>query len=269
MASLLIQCKIYSHVRDHTAPQILVFFKRMAADVDSKHLLFECKQLFLIVLPDIWQLHLILFFVLLVHQVKQRHLTRHCALFFLRHMIRQPRIHLHELLSRPSKTVKSSRFDKILDCAFVCLFSGQTLDEILQAAVRTAKRTLLHDRIDHRPADALDCRKSVADVASIYRKPRLTDVDIRRQNRNAHLTAGQNILCHLRWIVDHGCHQRCHKFHRVIKFQVCCLIRHQRIRRSVRFVERILREIRHLVLFAVCSSIPFEIHPGTPSSLFP
>ena len=55
-------------------------------------------------------------------------------------------------------------------------------------------------------------------------------VYIRRQNTDSHLTADLNILSHLvRHFYNRG-HKCCHKFHWIIIFQKCSLIRNHRIR---------------------------------------
>ena len=59
----------------------------MAADVDAQHFFFKGKLILPGVLPYIRQADFELAFLLLFHQVKQRHLPGHRVLLLLVHMI--------------------------------------------------------------------------------------------------------------------------------------------------------------------------------------
>ena len=80
------------------------------------------------------------------------------------------------------------------------------------------------DLLDHRSSNPLDRRKSVTDITVIYRKITNPTIDIRRQDRNSHLSASVNVFGNLSRIVDDRSHKRCHIFYRIIIFQIRCLV---------------------------------------------
>ena len=108
--------------------------------------------------------------------------------------------------------------------------------------------TLPHDSFNNRTADTLDRRKCVADSTIIDRKTIHTTVNIRWQDLDSHLTADRNILCNLVWHFYNGCHQRSHKFYRIIIFQIRSLIGNYRISCCMGFIKCILGKIRHLIV---------------------
>ena len=87
----------------------------------------------------------------------------------------------------------------------------------------------------------------------VDRKAINSTIHIRRQNADPHLTADLDILSHLVRHFYNGCHKCRHKFHRIIIFQKSRLIRNHRIRSRMRFIERILCKIDHLIVDLVCN----------------
>ena len=116
-------------------PERFVFFQRMSADVNAKHLFFKSQKLLLVIFSDLRQLNLILALILLAHQIEQCHLPCHTALLFMCDAVHNVCIDHHKLLSCPTQAVKSSGFDEILYRPLIRFFPGQTLNKILQAAV--------------------------------------------------------------------------------------------------------------------------------------
>ena len=68
------------------------------------------------------------------------------------------------------------------------------------------------------------------------------------RNGNAHLAGTQDILCDFSRVIDAGGHQSRHELNRVIVFQPCRLVRYERVRRRMGFVEGVFREVDHLVI---------------------
>ena len=100
----------------------------------------------------------------------------------------------------------------------------QPFQKILQITKRAMLFSVPDDLLDHRSSNPLDRRKSVTDITVIYRKITNPTIDIRRQDRNSHLSASVNVFGNLSRIVDDRSHKRCHIFYRIIIFQIRCLV---------------------------------------------
>ena len=157
-------------------------------------------------------------------------------------------IHAHKLLAGTAQTVHCAGFDKMLDGPLVDFLIRHTGDEIFQIGVRSPRPALRDDRLDHRPAHALDGRQRIADLVAGHGKTALPLINVRRQDLDAHAAAGHDILRHLIRIVDHRSQKRRHEFHRMIVFQISRLICHHRIAGRVGFVKSILGEIHHRIV---------------------
>ncbi len=141
-----------------------------------------------------------------------------------------PHVHAHILLPRAAQTVHGTGFDKMLYGTFIHFLVRQPGNKILQIGVRPPCLPLGHHNVDDRSSHALDGGQCITDLpVSGHRKARLALIDIRGQDLDAHASAGHNIFRHFVWIINHGCKQCRHKFHRIIVFQVSCLVRHHRI----------------------------------------
>ena len=221
----------------------------MPADVDSEHFFFKSKARLFGVLSDIRQFDLKLTLLVVFHQIEQRHLPSHRIFLLLAHMLHDPDIDAHKLFSRSAETVQRSGFDKALDHALVHrIFHRDPRDKIFQILKRTKFLPILYDHIDDRTSHAFDRHQTVPDAALVHGKIRHAAVDVRRQDLNVHMPACINIFCHFRRIFNHGSHQRRHKFYRIIVFQKCGLIRHDRVCSGMGFIERILGKIDHFII---------------------
>ena len=220
----------------------------MACQVHADDLFFKGQLRLLVILAHIRQGNVKFLFLLLIHKVKEGHLSGHGVFFLLVHLVQDLHVDGHELPSRAAQAVKGSRLDKVLDGAPVHILSGHPLDEILQAAEESVLSSLLDNGVDHRLPDALDGCQAVPDIASVHGEISLSLVDVGRQDGNPHLTAAVNIFCHLRWIFYHGCHEGRHKFHRIVVFQISRLIGHYRVGRCVGLIKSIFCKIDHLVV---------------------
>ena len=78
-------------------------------------------------------------------------------------------------------------------------------------------------------------------------------VDVRRQDTNAHLAAGQNVLRHLTHIVHNRSHKCREELLRIIVFQIRRLICNHRIAGCMGFVKSVSCEIDHLIINMICS----------------
>ena len=219
----------------------------MTADVDTQHFLLEGQLHLLGIFPHIRHFHLEVLFLILGHDIKKRHLPRHIIFLIMLNPVHNLDIHAHKLLAGTAQTVHCAGFDKMLDGPLVDFLIRHTGDEIFQIGVRSPRPALRDDRLDHRPAHALDGRQRIADLVAGHGKTALPLINVRRQDLDAHAAAGHDILRHLIRIVDHRSQKRRHKFHRMIVFQISRLVSHHRVTCRVGLVKGIAGKIRHLV----------------------
>ena len=219
----------------------------MTADIDTKHFFLHGKHLFPGKFAAVRQTDLELLLLLRCHHVKEGHLSCHRGLAVIGNLIHQLSVHLHKLFARATQIIKSSAFDEVFHGTTVHLPAAHTINKILQGFKTPILRTLLYQCIDHRTADTLDGRQSIADIFAGHGKSRISVIDIWRQHGNPHLTAHLDIFCHFCRVINHRCHQGSHKFHRIVIFQICSLVRHHRIRCCMGFVKGIFCKICHLI----------------------
>ena len=223
----------------------------MPADVNTQHFLFKTKQHFSGIFTHIRQLHVeaVLFF--LIHNIKQRHLSRHIVLFITLDMVHNLHIYAHVLLSCPTQAVQCASLDEIFNCALVYILIRNPGYKILEIGERSACLSLFHHRFYDRPSHTLDCRQRIPDTAVGNGKSAFPLINIRRKNPDSHTPAYQNVLCHLFGIVNDRSQQCCHKLNRIIVFQICRLVRNHRIACRMGFIESVLGKIHHGFVNAV------------------
>ena len=89
LVRLLIELEIAGQGRNVFPPHGLVFFQRMAADIDAQNFFFKRKELFLLVLTHVRQVDFKLLFLLLAHEIKEAHLTGKAVFPLLGHLIHE------------------------------------------------------------------------------------------------------------------------------------------------------------------------------------
>ena len=100
---------------------------------------------------------------------------------------------------------------------------------------------------DAAPADVLDREQAETDRVPAHREALAADVDVGGQHLDAHAAALADILDDLVGVVEHAREKRSHKLAWVMAFQPCRLVRYERVRRRMGFVEGIGGERAHLV----------------------
>ena len=248
--SLLVQREIVGGVGDVFLPQLLVGLQRMAAYIDAQHLFLEGQQHLLRILSHIRQADIELLLLRVVRDVEQGNLPRQIALPVLGDMVHHLHVDAHELFPGPAQPVQRPGLDEILHGPLVHILILGTHQEILQVGERPPGLALCHDIVDGRPSDSLDGGQGVADASAVYGEPALSLVDVGRQQLDAHIPAGQDVLGHLLGIVDDGGHQGRHEFHGIIELQPGRLVGHHCVAGRVGLVEGIFSEVSHVVKYA-------------------
>ncbi len=176
----------------------------MTADIDAQHLFFKSQLRALIEFSDGGKLHLKFLALLLTHEIKEGHLSRHIIPLVLLDLLKKLGIDAHQLSAGGAEAVKGTSLYEILQypavqLPLIPLHSG---DKILQIPEGASGLSLSDHRIDDGTAHTFNGCQGIADAASGYGKSRLTLIDIRRQQRDVHAAAGQDIACHLGRKVD-------------------------------------------------------------------
>ena len=196
----------------------------MSADIHAEYFFFKCKHRFLLVFSHIRKRDLKFFFLFVIYNIKERHLSGKRIFLVLCYLIHDLYINDHKLLSGPFQAVKCAGFDKVFYRTFIDFLTGKPFQKILQITKRAMLFSVPDDLLDHRSSNPLDRRKSVTDITVIYRKITNPTIDIRRQDRNSHLSASVNVFGNLSRIVNDRSHKCCHIFYRIIIFQIRCLV---------------------------------------------
>ena len=118
----------------------------------------------------------------------------------------------------------------------------------MQIAEWPSGLSLRDDPVNDRPANAFDRCQAVADRSAGYGKAGFALIDIRRQERDLHAPAGQDITGHLGGKINDGSHQGRHKFRRIIIFEPGCLVSDHRVTGRVGLVEGVFGEIHHHIV---------------------
>ena len=190
----------------------------MTADIDADGLLLECQKCLLVILAHIRERDMEVVLFLLRGDVKEAHLAFHDRLFLFCLSLQKVAGDDKLLLSRSWKCVQGTRFNEALQRSLIDFLVGHSGHKIIEVFEETAALTLGDDHVHHGPAHTLDGGKSVTDPVSGYREAAVSLVDIRRQDRDSHVPAGENVLGDLRGVVHHGGHERRHEFLWIIIF---------------------------------------------------
>ena len=97
------------------------------------------------------------------------------------------------------------------------------------------------------PPNVFDCAESEADGLTVRGKVLVRLVDVWWKDLNAHVAAFVHVLDDFRGVAGFRREQRGHELSRVVGFQIRGDVREIRIRRRVRLVEAIARELLHQV----------------------
>ena len=187
----------------------------MPAQIDADRLLLEGEKIFLPEFIDLRQRCPEALARLLAEEVKERNLPRNRILLLC--LLVEQFGNQQEFLPAVSRhRIQRPGLHKALERAPVRLLVGESLDKIFERAERAARLPLPHNLLAHAGADRADCREAEADAVPRDREHRLPVVHIRRQNRNAHLAADQNVLGNLVAVVNDRSHERRHEFLRVV-----------------------------------------------------
>ena len=236
----------------------------MAREVNAEYLLLERKELLPAELADVRERDLTRLLLLRRHEVKQGHLSRDALLAVVGRLIEHARVDLHQLLSRAAEAVERAGLDQVLDRPLVHILPVGPRNEVADRRVRAALLPLLDECIDDAAADRLDRVQAAADrvilrkrrVArglpcifhTLGREAALALIDGRRQDLYAARATVHQIFRAFSGVVDDRRHERRHVLDRIIALQIGRLHRDDGVRRRVRLVERVLREVRHLVV---------------------
>ncbi len=131
-------------------------------------------------------------------------------------MIQNLHIDTHKLFSGSSQTVQRTCFDQMLYHPFIHFYVRGTGDKILKIRENASALPLPYDFLYDRSPDAFNRRQRITDSPACHRKAALALIDIRRQHLDSHILTSQNILGNLFRIINHGSHQRRHKFYGII-----------------------------------------------------
>ena len=102
--------------------------------------------------------------------------------------------------------------------------------------------------MDDAPAHALHRDETKPDVSIVHRKVGVREVDVRRHEADAVLTAFANVLGHLLLIIQHRGEQRRHILPHMVALEPCGLIADDGIAHRMGFVERVVCKIVDLVV---------------------
>ena len=141
------------------------------------------------------------------------------------------------------------------------------MDKIRKIYIRSPCLSFCNNALDHRTTNTLDGIQAITDGSTGHGKCTFTLIYIRCKNTDVHLPTGQNILGHLRGVIDDRCHQRCHKFHRIIIFQPRSLIGNYRISRCMGFIKCIFCKVDHIIIDLICH-IFLDTSGNTPRYAF-
>ena len=187
----------------------------MPAQIDPDCLLLEGKQILFPELIDLRKGGFKTLPRLLAEKVKERYLPRN-RILLLCLFVEQLRDE-QEFLSAVSRHgIQRARLHKALERAPVRLLVREALYEVFERAEGSARLALPHNLLAHGRSDRAYRRETEAYALSRDREHGLAVVYIRRQNRNAHLTADQNVLGNLTAVVDDRGHERRHKLLRIV-----------------------------------------------------
>ena len=220
--------------------------ERMARHVKSEQFFFRSQQFVLRPLRQCCAI-LILNRCLLLQHAKERALP---SLPVLHHAgrARQGAVDCgEERRPRLPKTVARPRPDQCFEHLAVDRARIDSLAKLSQRSKAAPCGARLQNRLHRHFTDAFDRGEPKANgrfglPANCGRERHLSLVHIGRQHLDSH--GARLVQQHAQFVrVAHVVrHQRAHEFHRIIRLQVCRLIRHNRVRRRVRFVETVSRE---------------------------
>ena len=240
----------------------------MSADIDTKHFFLKIQQRVLVILFHLRKLYFIVLFILLTHKIKKAHLSRHHIFLFLYRTLHNQRINHHLLPAVSFQTVKSSCLDKIFQAPLIDIFIIYSGHKILHRDKFSIGFSLFNDLVNHRFSNAFYSCQCITYCTVIHRKHGFTAINIWRQYLYSHLSAGENILRYLSWIINHRSHQCRHKLHRIIILQKSRLIGNYRIGSCMRLIKSVFCKIYHIVIDSIGNLLIYSIVDATRYTLF-
>ena len=158
-------------------------------------------------------------------------------------------IHGDELGAPVPQTVEGAAADEILHGALVHIAAViHPLAEVLEGLEQSPLLPLLHHRQDEAPSDVLDGHQTEPDTLRLHGEPIVGAVHIRRQQRDAAVTAFSDVPRYLVGVVQHAGQQRRHVLLGVVALEIRRLIGHHRIADGVCLVEGVVGKVEYLVV---------------------
>ena len=178
--------------------------------------------------------------------MKERHLP--CNVFPGVVLRRFHKALVHGKVGRPvgAQTVQSAGLNQAFHSLLIDLADFHIIDKLENVFGQTFFGSGADNGIDSPFSHILDAQKSETNPAVLYGEFLLAAVDTRRQHFNAHLLTVADIFCNGFGVSHDAGHQRRHKFHRIIFFQIAGFVGHHCVHRRMGFVEGILSKGFHI-----------------------
>ena len=229
-------------------PQRFIVLQGVTADINAKDLFFEGKLHLLFIFSNLRIADSEIPLNLLRRNIKKAHLTCHSVFGGFCLFLHDAGIHRHHLLARNAKAVKGPGLNEVFHHATVNLKRKRSCNEILQIAIFSVPLSFLYYRTDYRLSYALYGRQGIPDRSAGNREAGDSLVDVRRQQPDVHLAAGQDVRRHLGGEINDRCQKRGHELCRIVELKPCRLVCHDGIAGCMRFIKRILGKVNHRIV---------------------
>ena len=153
--------------------------------------------------------------------------------------------------ARQAERVEGARLDQGLQHAAIHEPEVHAGAEVLERREGPRLRTGPEDRLHRRLAHVLDRGQAEPDRVAHDAEPHRRDVHIGRLDTDPHRTALLDVLHDPVGVAHFRGEQRRHELHGVVRLEVRRLVGDERVRRAVRFVEPVPRELLHQLPHAV------------------
>ena len=217
--------------------------QRVVADIEAEHVALERQllALFPLLLGDRRQ-HSELHRALSVEAAEERVLALRLLTLLIDEGVDVHLVHAHQPTAAVPERVERAGLGQRLDRALVAHHDWHLAQEVLKRAVASVCLAGGDDPVDHVGADVADRGQAEANVGADRGEVGGRLVHIRWQHLDAHPAALGEIERGLVLVVAHAGQHRGHVLGREVRLEVRSPVRHQPVRRTVRLVERVVRE---------------------------